>query len=209
MVDPLSVLAELTRYGRALTGAIRRETVADSAKECLERLFAPQALAFALQDENARTFTLAAAAGDPLPQHDDPFLLEVQEAGRVIRHENPSRLGTPVTAAGHTMGTLAVWHKHPGTFDDASEAVIAAIAAQTAIALQNTRLVAILSGGKHEWEQLVDAIRPAMCIIDRRGAIRRANRAFASLVGAPVTALTGRPWLFLLPPAWAEPVGGR
>ena len=104
------------------------------------------------------------------------------------------------------MGILAVWHKHPGTFDDASEAVIAAVAAQTAIALQNTRLVAILSGGKHEWEQMVDAIRPAMCIIDQRGAIRRANRAFAGLVGAPVTALTGRPWLFLLPPAWAEPV---
>ncbi len=207
MVDPLSVLAELTRYGRALTGAIRQETVADSVIECLERLFAPQALAFALLDESARTSTLAAVRGDPLPQDDDPFLLEVQEAGRVIRYENPSRLGTPVTAAGHTMGILAVWHKHPGTFDDASEAIIAAIAAQTAIALQNTRLVAILSGGKHEWEQLVDAIRPAMCIIDRRGGIRRANRAFANLVGAPVTALTGRPWLLLLPPAWAEPVG--
>ena len=96
MVDPLSVLAELTRFGRALTGAIRRETVADSAKECLDRLFAPRAQCLALTTESPRTFILATASGDPPPAHDDPFLVEVQEAGRVIRHTNPSRLGTPV-----------------------------------------------------------------------------------------------------------------
>ncbi len=191
MVDPLSVLAELTRFGRALTGAIRRETVADSAKECLERLFAPRALVLALTTEHPRTFLLAVASGDPPPNADDPFLVEVQEAGRVVRHENPSRLGTPVTAAGHTMGILAVWGKHPDAFDDASEAVLAAVAAQAAIALQNSQLLAILSTGKQEWEQMVDAIRPAIAIVDARGAIRRANRAFAELVGAPVTALTG------------------
>ncbi len=207
MVDPLSVLAELTRFGRALTGTIRRETVTDSTTECLERLFAPRALAFALTTDDPRTVVLAGASGAPTPQSGDPFFFEVQEAGRVVRHDDPARLGTPVTAAGHTMGILAVWGKHKDAFDEASEAVIAAVAAQAAIALQNTHLVAILSGGKREWEQMVDAIRPAIAIIERRGAIRRANRAFANLVGAPVTALPGRPWLLLLPPAWAEPVG--
>src|SRR5204862_327694 len=118
-----------------------------------------------------------------------------------------ARLGTPVIAAGHTMGILAVWGKKERDFDASSEAVIAAVATQAAIALQNTALIEILSGGKQEWEQMVDAIRPSIAIIDAQGAVRRANRAFADLVGAPVTALTGRPWLFLLPPAWAEPVG--
>ncbi|HEY2805395.1 MAG TPA: ATP-binding protein [Gemmatimonadales bacterium] len=207
MADPLSVLAELTRFGRSLTGMVKRETAADATAECLERLFTPRALAVALTGKVPRSLALASATGTPPPAADDPFIVEVQKAGRVVRHADPARLGTPITAAGHTMGILAVWGKHPGTFDVSSEAVIAAVAAQAAMALQNTRLVSILSAGKHEWEQMVDAIRPAIAIIDGRGAIGRANRAFASLVGAPVTALPGRPWLMLLPPAWAEPVG--
>ena len=207
MVDPLSVLAELTRFGRALTGGLRRETVADCTQQCLERLFAPAAGAVALADGDTAPLHLAAAFGDPVPQVADPFFSEIHAAGRVIRHPDPARLGTPIVVAGHTMGVLALWGKQPDAFDDTSEAVLAAVAAQAAIALQNTRLIEILSGGKTEWEQMVDAIRPAIAIIDPRGAIRRANRAFADLVGAPVTALTGRPWLLLLPPAWAEPVG--
>ncbi len=37
--------------------------------------------------------------------------------------------------------------------------------------------------------------------------MRRANRVFAELVQTPVTAIPGRPWLALLPPGWADPVG--
>jgi two-component system NtrC family sensor kinase len=207
MLDPLSVLAELTRFGRALTGALRRETVADCTQECLERLFAPAAGALVLSGGETQQRPLAVAFGDPAPQAADPFFSEIHAAERVIRHANPARLGTPIVAAGHTMGVLALWGKRPDAFDETSEAVLAAVAAQAAIALQNTRLLEILSLGKTEWEQMVDAIRPAIAIIDQRGAIRRANRAFADLVGSPVTALTGRPWLLLLPPAWAEAVG--
>jgi len=207
MVEPLPVLAELTRFGRALTGALRRETVADSTRECLERVFAPGAGALALATEQSGRFALAAAFGNPTPLADDPFFTEVHRAGRVVRHAHPARLGTPIVAAGHTMGIVAVWgNPDAADFDQQSEEVIAAIAAQAAIALQNTRLIEILSAGKQEWEQLVDAIRPAIAIVDASGSVRRANLAFARLVGAPVTALNGRPWLLLLPPGWAEPV---
>jgi len=37
--------------------------------------------------------------------------------------------------------------------------------------------------------------------------VRRANRVFADLIKLPVTALPGRPWITLLPAAWADPVG--
>ena len=207
MVDPLSVLAELTRFARALGGALSQATVADCTKECLERLFAPTAGALALPVQGTGHFTLAAAFGDPVPRADDAFFTEIHAAGRVVRHADPARLGTPLVVAGHTMGIIGLWSKNPDAFDEASESVLAAAAAQAAIALQNTRLIAILSTGKHEWEQMVDAIRPAIAIVDGKGAVRRANQSFANLVAAPVTALTGRPWLFLLPPAWAEAVG--
>jgi two-component system NtrC family sensor kinase len=67
--------------------------------------------------------------------------------------------------------------------------------------------VELLSSGKREWEQTVDAINQAICFIDPQGAVRRANRVFAELIKLPVTALPGRPWITLLPAAWADPVG--
>jgi two-component system NtrC family sensor kinase len=39
--------------------------------------------------------------------------------------------------------------------------------------------------------------------VDRSGAIRRANRAFADLVNAPPASLIGRPWQAFIPPEWA------
>src|SRR3989441_9851816 len=36
--------------------------------------------------------------------------------------------------------------------------------------------------------------------------VRRANRVFAELIQVPVTAIPGRPWIGLLPPAWSDPV---
>jgi two-component system, NtrC family, sensor kinase len=53
----------------------------------------------------------------------------------------------------------------------------------------------------------VDAITQAICIVDPRGVVLRANRVFAELVTTPVTAIPGRLWLDLVPPAWAELVG--
>jgi two-component system NtrC family sensor kinase len=206
MVDPLSALAELTRFGRVLSGALSRETVASCTKDCLVRLFSPSAFALALTDAKDR-LGLLASSGSPTPRADDPFMAEVLAADRVVRHAKPARLGTRLVAAGHTMGVLVLWGNSPDGFGESDEAALAAIGSQVAIALQNAGLIAILSSGKREWEQLVDAIRPAIAVVDAAGAIRRANQAFAGLVGSPVTALTGRPWLLLLPPAWADPVG--
>src|SRR5439155_1488967 len=78
--------------------------------------------------------------------------------------------------------------------------LVTAVLAQAAIALENARLVELLSSAKREWEKTVDAITQAICIIDAHGTVRRANRVFAELVQVPVTAIPGRPWLGLLPP---------
>jgi two-component system NtrC family sensor kinase len=208
MSDLLSTLAELTRFGRALTGAVKRETVADCTIECLTRLFGQADCAVFLTTEvGSRALERVAVHGTTTPPADDPFLGEIHSAGRPVRHVTLPLLGAPLVAAGHTMGIIVLRSKNQTAFAAADEAVLAAAAAQAAIAFQNTRLVELISVGKQEWEQMVDAIKPAICILDERGEVRRANRAFAALVGFPITALSGRPWLMLLPPAWAEPVG--
>ncbi len=185
---------------------MKRETVAECTAECLSRVFAAESGVVALTgDARPRVLEIAASIGPAPPGADDPFLQGFLGNPRAARGE-AGQLGAPLVAAGHTLGVIAVWSKHPEGFDASAEAVIAAVAAQAAIALQNTRLVEIISVGKQEWEQMVDAIKPAIAILDAKGTVRRANRAFAHLVGAPITALPGRPWLMLLPPAWADPV---
>jgi two-component system NtrC family sensor kinase len=208
MSDPLAVLGELTRFTRSLGGAARRETVAERTAELLEKLFDPAALAvaFTAPDDPAR-LVIAAARGAAPPPADDPLLSATQGAGQVIRGHDPAGLAAPLIAAGHTMGILAVWSKRPDGFGAEAEGILAAVAAQVALALANAQLVSLLSGGKREWEEMADAIRHAICILDGRGIVRRGNRAFATLVGMPVTALPGRSWRSLLPDAWAEPLG--
>ena len=207
MTDAPQLLDELTRFTRSLSGAARRETVAEHAADLLERLFDPAALVvvFPAADDPSR-LVAAAARGDPPPAPFDPFLAEVQRAGEVVRTANPARLGAPLVAAGHTMGCLAVWGRRPRAYAAAAEPVLAAAAAQVTLALQNTQLFSLLSAGKREWEEMADAIGHAICIVDGRGLVRRANRSFAALVGTPVTALPGRPWSALLPPPWIEPI---
>ncbi len=202
-----AALDELTGFARALTGAARAETVAARTRELLVRLFDPAAfvVVFPAAHDPARPVAVE-AGGDPAPAADDPFVAEVRRAERVVRHDHPARLGAPLVAAGHAMGALALWGRGRGHWTAADEPLLAAVAAQVTLAVENTQLLSLLSDGKREWEEMADAISHAICILDPRGAIRRANRPFAALVGTPVTALPGRPWGSLVPADWVGPL---
>src|SRR2546425_5167358 len=84
--------------------------------------------------------------------------------------------------------------------------LVSAVLAQAALALENARLVELLSPAKGEWEKPVAATSKAIGIGDAHGTGRRANRVFADLIQPAVPAIPGRPWIGLLPPAWSDPV---
>src|SRR5205814_6531955 len=129
------------------------------------------------------------------------------ELGVVVEKPVPaSWLGAPIVAVSRTIGAAALEGDSKNAMDDDALVFARAVLAQAGIALENARLVELLSSGKREWEQTVDAFNQAICYIDPQGAVRRANRVFADLIKLPVTALPGRPWLSLLPPAWAAPI---
>jgi two-component system NtrC family sensor kinase len=109
-------------------------------------------------------------------------------------------------AAGRAVGAISVASERPDAFGADHLEVVSAAAAHAAIALENARLVELLSIGKREWELTVDGISQAICIVDAHGIVRRANRAFSRLLEIPLTALPGRPWLELMPPAWTDVV---
>jgi len=132
---------------------------------------------------------------------------EARRRGAQLGEEPPGCwIGAPLVAAGRTMGAVSLAGGRAGAFGKGELTLVTAVLAQAAIALENARLVELLSSAKREWEKTVDAITQAICIVDAHGLVRRANRVFADLIQQPVTAIPGRPWLGLLPPTWSDPV---
>src|SRR5207244_1072427 len=80
-----------------------------------------------------------------------------------------SWLGAPLVAGGRTMGAVSLSSERSGILGKAELTLVSAVLAQAAIALENARLVELLSSAKREWEQTVDAISQAICIVDAHG----------------------------------------
>jgi signal transduction histidine kinase/ActR/RegA family two-component response regulator len=216
------LLARLTTLAQELAGAFRPATVIELIARALDDLLKPDRLSVILLDAETNrlavtydTHPVPATTDDPLLQlalRRGPlaFLKDVREEARrrgaELSDSPASWLGAPLVAAGRTMGAVSLSSDRAGTFGNAELTLVSAVLAQAAIALENARLVELLSSAKREWEKTVDAISQAICIIDAHGTVRRANRVFAELIQTAVTAIPGRPWIGLLPPQWSDPV---
>ncbi len=97
----------------------------------------------------------------------------------------------PLKAHGVTDGAVVVVDKSAGSFAIEDARLLSTVAAHAAVALANARLFDLVRRGKEQWEATFDAISEGMVLVDDACAIRRANTAFAELVGRPVTAVIG------------------
>ena len=216
------MLARLTSLAQELAGAYRPATVIELVARALGETLSPDRLSVILLDAETNrlavtydTQSVPASTDDPLLQlalRRGPlaFLKDVREEARrrgtELSDAPASWLGAPLVAGGRTMGAVSLSSERAGTFGKTELTLVAAVLAQAAIALENARLVELLSSAKREWEKTVDAISQAICIVDAHGTVRRANRVFAELIQTAVTAIPGRPWIGLLPPQWSDPV---
>jgi len=216
------LLARLTTLAQELTGAYRPATVIELVARALGETLKPDRLSVILLDAETNrlavtydTQPVPASTDDPLLQlalRRGPlaFLKDVREEARrrgtELSDAPASWLGAPLVAGGRTMGAVSLSSERAGTFGKTELTLVAAVLAQAAIALENARLVELLSSAKREWEKTVDAISQAICIVDAHGTVRRANRVFAELIQTAVTAIPGRSWIGLLPPQWSDPV---
>jgi two-component system NtrC family sensor kinase len=227
MTEPPSVtdvLHRLTELSQELAGAFRPATIVELVARAISEQLAPERLSIMLLDTDSNGLVVAYHNGPRPATTDEPLLQLALRRGPLVISERvawraaelgvtvptpepASWLGAPIAAVGRTIGAVSVEGERSGALGQPALAFVSAVLAQAAIALENARLVELLSSGKREWEQTVDAINQAICFIDSRGAVRRANRVFADLIKLPVTALPGRPWITLLPAAWADPVG--
>jgi two-component system NtrC family sensor kinase len=207
---------------RELAGAYLPATVVDRLANALTELLAPDRLTIVTLDVETNRLQVAYHRGGEQPHVDDPLLQlplrrgplvftrhVLQQAARhkaKVTQDVAASMGAPIVAVGRNLGVVTVAAEQPDKYGPKDLAVLTAVVAQAAIALENARLLQLLSSGKRQWESTVDAINQAICIIDEQGVVRRANRVFADLVQVQVTAIPGRPWISLLPPAWAAVV---
>src|SRR6266700_4013847 len=187
------LLARLTTLAQELAGAFRPATVVDVVARALVELLKPDRLSVILLDAESNRLAVTYDT-HPVPARTDDPLLQLA----------PRR--APLVAGGRAMGAVSLSSERSGVLGKAELTLVSAVLAQAAIALENARLVELLSSAKGEWEKTVDAISQAICIVDAHGTVRRANRVFADLIQTAVTAIPGRPWIGLLPPAWSDPV---
>ncbi|MGH7512214.1 MAG: ATP-binding protein [Gemmatimonadales bacterium] len=216
--DDLALLRQVTAFGQELAGTLRRASVIDLLLRHIRESLSPTEIALTLfhRDADAQDFVHAWPAGRPDRR---PLLQLVERLGPLVLPEGlemltaqgdlpaqPDGAGSwllaPFVARGRVTGAVAI-RGESGRFGSSSLRLLEGLVAQASIALESARLVDLHDDGRRSWQEVVDAISPALCIVDRGGRIRRANRAFADLVNAPPASLIGRPWQAFAPPEWA------
>jgi two-component system NtrC family sensor kinase len=196
------VFGRLAAFGRALASIREPAKLAPRLAAALREGFGPGGVIIALR---------AGERASLVPVHSEPVDLETRFAAlesaltgsRQDTEETGTWLATPLIASGWALGAVGIWL--PGRqATPADVALLEAYACAAALALESLRHDAAHEEARRAWERMVDAVPFALCLVDGRGRARRANRAFAALVKAPTTAIAGRPWLTLVPPAWGE-----
>ncbi len=104
----------------------------------------------------------------------------------------------PIMVGDGPRGIVAIGSRqHPLTPGDLE-------ALHVLVATTGARLSGTITQEAIDWARTANALPVALCTISADGLVRQVNRAFATLVNEPASALPGKPLLPLFPPAWRE-----
>jgi two-component system NtrC family sensor kinase len=102
-----------------------------------------------------------------------------------------SAISVPMTAGTELIGTLSLGAVTPRRFDPADQRLVAVVARQIVVAVQNARLHNVVRRGKQEWERTFDAISDPIAVFNSRGGLLRGNAALAEHLGRDLRSLRG------------------
>jgi two-component system NtrC family sensor kinase len=203
LTDTGGLARRLAGLGHELAGLLRQDAVIDVLINTTRDIFHPAEIVLGLmQDDATRPAVLQTW---PEPEVDRRAILAKVAGDMPVTFDDATghwKLA-PLLARRQVRGFLAV--RDPvSPLNLIAGDLLAAIAAQGSVAIESAKLVDIHDDGRRSWQEVVDALALAICIVDQSGSIRRANRAFADLVSAPPAVLVGRPWRGFVPVEWAE-----
>ncbi|HET8624163.1 MAG TPA: ATP-binding protein [Gemmatimonadales bacterium] len=209
----------MTALGRGLAGVRRRDAVLEMLLEHVHDAWRPvESAVFHLTfDETPSLVRSRPSTPGPRPELLElartrgPLLVDTGAAGvpaadlDAFPLSDGSWMLVPLSLGDRAIGALTV-RAPVGTLGPADLQLAEAFASQAAGALECSTLIESYDAGRRSWRDVVDAIAPALCIVDDKGSIRRANQAFSDLVGTEPVAVVGRPWRELLPADWRPDV---
>jgi two-component system NtrC family sensor kinase len=210
-VENRRLLWELQTINEIADGISRSLELDDVLTGALQRIvkaFDAAGASIRLLDERTEQFEVAASVGpaklQPFWEGSDAWLTDEVVATRAavvvedMKTQPQSAAGAirsgislPLLAGPSLLGVLTLGAANPRRFDLADERLLAIIAGQIVVAVQNARLHDSVRNGKQEWEQTFDAISDPIAVFDRNGRLLRGNTALAGLLGRPVTEIRG------------------
>ncbi len=99
----------------------------------------------------------------------------------------------PLRAHDACAGALIIARQSDHPFSPDELRFFGTVAAHASVAIVNARFVEIIRRGKEDWETTFDSLKDGVALVDTDGLIRRANRSFGLMVGAPVPDTIGQP----------------
>ncbi len=100
-----------------------------------------------------------------------------------------SALSVPLLAGTELFGALSIGSPQAHRFTEDDGRLLAIIAAQIGVAVQNARLHSYMLQGKQQWEATFDAIGDPIAVFDARGRLLRGNTALAAHLNRAVTTM--------------------
>jgi two-component system NtrC family sensor kinase len=192
-------LSVVTAFARSLAGTLRPQSVADLLVAQVKATFGPVASAVALL--HPETLQLETVSGDRSLGENRRLIEAALSRTEPVSDANGT--STLIAVRLHTrrpgLGVLLARLEHPSS---PNLALLEALAAAAGVALDSARVVELADNSKRAWEETLDAVSLALCIIEPGGRVQRANRALAELLEIPISTLVSRPWHELMPQDW-------
>jgi two-component system, NtrC family, sensor kinase len=215
-VDNRRLLWELQTINEIAQGigrSLELDDVLTGALQRILRAFDAVGASIRLRDERTGRYELTASVGPARPQAlwdrsssalidqvietktavvVEDFKAQIGAAGRPDQFIR-SGISLPLLAGHDLLGVLTLAAASPRRFDLADERLLAIIAGQIVVAVQNARLHDSVRNGKQEWERTFDAISDPIAVFDGQGRLLRGNTALAAMLERPVTEIPGTP----------------
>jgi len=184
--DETRVLELLNNTGAALAGTLDLPSLLQETVDAATRISGARFGAFFYHDDEQATHRARAVSGISLRQA-DAIAAELRQGPAMRRNDllaapdghagaaPPLRscLSLPVSSrSGYLLGRLLLGHPQAGMFSARSERIVAAIAAQAAVALDNTRLYAAATRAAEERKVLLDSEREARAEAERTNQLK-------------------------------------
>ncbi|HYU28505.1 MAG TPA: ATP-binding protein [Gemmatimonadales bacterium] len=209
----LSELFSLQELSYVLSDSLELDRIVEQVARYAVRFLDAQGALLALVGEGpndplrvaAAEGTLAVLRGRKIPTNDVGLVARSTggEHLELVRNSGPeptaivgdvqaaSAAAVPLRSHGTVIGTLVIADPRETAFAPEDIRLLSTLATHAAVVIANARFFQMVRRAKEQWETAFDALSEGIAVVDDEGRVRRANRALADLLGAPLPNVVG------------------